>query len=65
MIDWIMLSNGDRIVRGDDQWFEKYPKRIELWEKDREFMHKVKGWNSHSVVWISELDEAQEVMKGL
>lgn len=63
MIEYIILSNGDRIVPTDNQHFEQNPKRVYLWQTsdiDPEVNHLVKCWNSKSVLWICETVEAKD-----
>lgn len=57
----IIVKNGDEVVIEDNQFFEGYPNKIELWEEyEKGYIHKIKGWYKKSILFIITKEEIEK-----
>jgi len=48
-IERIVLCNGNVVELSNNQFFEEYPNKVELWEKKGKLLYKIKGWYNKSI----------------
>ena len=53
----ILTSNDGFIAAGDNQGFQEYPNKIELWEIRDNKLHKVKGWTTTVIATYGDPEE--------
>ena len=51
-INAVLLSSGDIVELDDDQGFQEYPNRIELWQGLSSRLSRVNSWNKTQVSMI-------------
>jgi len=49
-IERIVLCNGNVVELSNNQFFEEYPNKVELWEKKGKLLYKIKGWYNKSIL---------------
>lgn len=51
-INAVLLSSGDIVELDDDQGFQEYPKRVELWQGLSSRLSRVASWNKTHISMI-------------
>jgi hypothetical protein len=65
-INVVLLSSGDIVELLDDQGFQEYPNRIELWQGLSSQLLMVDSWNKGDIVMIrysSDRDSTFELLR--
>ena len=53
----ILTSNDGLIEAGEDQGFQEYPNKIELWGMIDGLLYRLKGWTTTLIATYGETDE--------